>query len=91
MNTIKLVHEVDTNGPVFELTRKNNLIYAFDGERSILEIDIKHQLLVRDAMKYPPISVKSLLWDGSMQYFITELNKIEILGGGMVSESNSKA
>lgn len=78
MNTLKLIHEVDSSTPILEITRKNNLIFAFDGDRSILEIDIKHQLLVRDCLKYPPVSVKSLLWDGSMRYFVTELNNIHV-------------
>lgn len=76
MATLKLIHEVDTSGPAFELNRYNNLILAFDGDRSMLEIDIKHQLLIRNSLKYPPKSVRCCSWEGSNQYFITNLNKI---------------
>ncbi len=89
--TLKLIQEVDTNGPALELSRINNLIFAYDGDRNMLEIDIKHQLLIRTILKYPPISVKCCLWEGAMQYFVTMLNKIENLKGGIISESNSKS
>lgn len=89
--TLKLIQEVDTNGPAMELSRFNNLIFAYDGDRSMIEIDTKHQLLIRTILKYPPISVRSCLWDCSMQYFVTTLNKVETLNGGLISESNSKS
>jgi hypothetical protein len=91
MASLKLIHEVDTHTPIYELSRFNNLIFGYNGEQDILEIDIKHHLLVRNKLKYPPIGVKCCLWEGKMQYFVTMLDRVELYQGSKISETNSKA
>ena len=76
MASLKLIHEVDTNGPITQLSRFNNIVFGYDCTQSILEIDIKHQLLIKNRIDYPPISINCLRWEGKMQYFVTLLNQI---------------
>jgi len=85
MANLKMVHEVDTAGPISELCRANHIIFGFDGTQDILEIDIKHHLLVRNTVKFPPISVRCLHWEGRQQYFVTFLNKVDLFEGGTLS------
>ena len=47
MASLKLIHEVDTAGPISELSKDNNLVFGYDGNQNILEIDIKHHMLIR--------------------------------------------
>lgn len=43
----KLIQDIDTQGPALELSRCNNIIRAYDGDQSLIEIDLKHELLVK--------------------------------------------
>ena len=76
MASLKLIHEVDTAGPISELSRMNNIVLGFDNNQSILEVDIKHQLLIRNKIDFPPTSIRCLRWEGKMQYFVTLLDRI---------------
>lgn len=88
---LKILQEIETNGPATQLYRYNNLLFAFDGHQDLIEIDLKHQLLIRNKLKYPPLSVKCFNWEGANTYFIILLDKIEREGGIVVNQSNSKA
>lgn len=36
MASLKLIHEVDTAGPISELSRMNHLIFGYNGDQDIL-------------------------------------------------------
>lgn len=40
------------------------MIYGYNGAQELLEVDVKHQLVMRKKLKYPPLNVKVLNWDG---------------------------
>lgn len=88
---LKLTQEIDTTGAAIELSRVNNIIYAYDGKQDLVEVDMKHQLIMRNKLPHPPRNVRCFNWEGALQYFVVTLNKVERAGHGVVSESNSKA
>lgn len=54
-------------------------------------MDVKHELIVRRRLQYPPTNVRCFNWEGKWEYFIITLNKIERSDGGIMSASNSKS
>jgi hypothetical protein len=59
---------------VTELNRYNNILAAYDCGQDMLEIDLKHDLIIRNKLQYPPTNVKCFNWEGKWEYFIVTLN-----------------
>lgn len=57
----------------------------------MVEVDVKHRIILKTKLKFPPLSVKCFNWEGSNNYFVTTIDKIENQKTGMISQSNSKA
>ena len=57
-----MVQEINTHGSISELKRYNHTIYGHNSSQDLLEIDLKHKLVVRKRIKYPPVNVKLLNW-----------------------------
>lgn len=58
----KLAQEIETSGGVTEINRYNNILTAYDGVQDLIEIDMKHELIIRNKLQYPPINVKCFNW-----------------------------
>lgn len=59
---LKLTNELDTSGSITELFRFNNIITGYDGVQDLLEVDAKHELIVRKKLQYPPTNVRCFNW-----------------------------
>jgi len=59
---LKLTQEIDTPGPATELSRIYNTIYTYDDKQELTEIDLKHQLITRNKLTYPPRNVRCFNW-----------------------------
>ena len=59
---LKMVQEINTHGSISDLKRYNHTIYGHNSSQDLLEIDLKHKLVVRKRIKYPPVNVKLLNW-----------------------------